>query len=163
MSRLDSLRRGLHRAEDVLLGALLLSLVLLSSAQILRRTLFHDGWIGAESAGRALVLWIALLGALAATRQGRHVRIDLAAKWLPEAWHATTERIASLVASIFCAVFAWFGWQLLLLEHEMGDVAFAGIPAWCLSAVIPAGFALMALRFSLQVISGPPPPTAEPP
>lgn len=146
----------LRRAEDGLLGTLLLGLVLLSSAQILRRALFQDGWIGAEAAGRGLVLWIALLGALAATREGRHVRIDLASSWLSARGRAVTDRLAALIACAFCIVFVWFGWQLLLLEREMGEMAFASVPNWWLTWVIPAGFALMAIRFLLQVFLGHP-------
>nr|WP_282452710.1 TRAP transporter small permease [Lysobacter sp. CAU 1642] len=147
----------MRRAEDALLGGLLLGLVLLSSVQIFRRALFHEGWIGAEAAGRGLVLWIALLGALAATREGRHVRIDLAAHRLGSVAQAVLDRLAAALASAFCAVMGWLGWQLLLLEQEMGEVAFAGVPAWWISAVIPLGFGFMALRFALQVFFGPPP------
>lgn len=162
MSRSRQALRWLQRAEDSLLGGLLLGLVLLSSAQILRRALFQDGWIGAEAAGRGLVLWIALLGALAATREGRHVRIDLAAQRLSARWRALSERLASAIAGAFCCLLAWFGWQLLLLEREMGEVAFSAVPQWWITLVIPLGFALMALRFLLQSVVGPPSPVQTP-
>lgn len=154
--------RWLRRAEDALLGVLLLALVVLSSAQILRRTLFQDGWFGAESAGRSLVLWIALLGALAATREGRHVRIDVAEHWLPEALRGPAARCAQAVAAMVCAVLAWFGAQLVLLEREFPEIAFAGIPGWWISAVIPFGFAMMSLRFALHSVFGAPVAEADP-
>jgi len=156
VSSLSTALRWLRRIEDSLLGALLLALVILTSAQILRRTLFQDGWMGIEAAGRGLVLWIALLGALAATREGRHVRIDLAQQWLSGRARAVTDRLAAAIASVFCGILAWYGWQLLLLEREMGEIAFASVPTWWLSLVIPAGFALMALRFLLQACLGQP-------
>ena len=149
--------RWLRRAEDALLGVLLLSLVLLSSTQILRRALFEDGWIGAEAAGRSLVLWIALLGALAATREGRHVRIDIAEHWLPRRWRELAERCAQAAAALVCAVLAWYGGQLVLLEREFPELVFAGIPGWWISLVIPFGFAMMSLRFALQTVLGAPP------
>lgn len=153
--------RWLHRAEDALLGLLLLVLVALSSAQILRRTLFQDGWIGAESTARALVLWLALLGALAATRDARHVRIDIAEHWLPARLGGPIARLAAAIAASVCGVLGWYGWQLVLLEQEIGEQTFAGLPGWWVSLVIPFGFALMALRFALQSALGP--PTAEAP
>lgn len=154
----STLARWLHRAEDALLGVLLLALVLLSSVQILRRTLFQDGWMGAEASARALVLWVALLGALAAAREGRHVRIDLAEHWLPSRLQGALARTASALAALVCALLGWYGWQLVALEQDMGETTFAGLPAWWVSLVIPLGFGLMALRFALQTALGAPAP-----
>lgn len=151
--------RTLRRAEDGLLGALMLALVLIATAQIARRLLFNDGWVGAETLGRSLVLWIALLGALAATRDGRHVRIDLvqALGWPP--LQVIAERIGSALAAVFCAGMAWFGLQLVWLERDGGGELLPGLPLWWSVLVIPFGFALMALRFVLCTV-WPPAPAA---
>jgi TRAP-type C4-dicarboxylate transport system permease small subunit len=162
MALRSTLTRWLHSAEDALLGVLLLALVLLSSVQILRRTLFQNGWIGAEASARALVLWVALLGALAANREGRHVRIDLVEHWLPARLQGALARTATAVAALVCALLGWYGWQLVMLEQEMSETTFAGLPAWWVSLVIPFGFGLMALRFALQTVLGAPSPASVP-
>lgn len=153
--------RALRRAEDGLLGALMLALVLIATAQIGRRLLFNDGWVGAETLGRSLVLWIALLGALAATRDGRHVRIDLVQALDWPRLKQLAERLGSALAAVFCAGMAWFGLQLVWLEREGGGELLPGLPLWWSVLVIPLGFGLMALRFVLCVI-WPPTPGAVP-
>lgn len=149
----------LRRIEDGLLGALMLALVLIATAQIGRRLLFNDGWVGAETLGRSLVLWIALLGALAATRDGRHVRIDLLQTLGRPRLQAAAERIGSALAALFCGGMAWFGLQLVWLERDGGGELLPGLPLWWSVLVIPLGFALMALRFALCVVW---PPTTTP-
>lgn len=143
--------RALRRIEDGVIGALMLTLVGIAVAQIGRRLLFNDGWIGAEALGRNLVLWVALLGALAATRDGRHVRIDLLQSLPYPRLQAHAARFGNAVAALFCAGMAWFGWQLVVLERDGGGELLPGLPLWWSVLVIPAGFALMALRFLLQV------------
>jgi len=155
----------LWRVEQWLLGGLMLALVVLAVAQIARRLLFQDGWFGVEAVGRSLVLWIALLGALAATRERRHVAIDLwVGSRLPAGLRSGMHRLAHGLAGVFCAAMAWFGWNLLQLEREGAASLVSGIPMWWTVTVIPLGFALMALRF-LVAAAGPPgehPGKAEP-
>jgi TRAP-type C4-dicarboxylate transport system permease small subunit len=146
------LLRGLRRGEDALLGGLMLLLVGIAVAQIARRLLFQDGWVGAETLARSLVLWVALLGALAATRDDRHVRIDLLQALPYPPLHAVARRLGSALAALFCAGMAWFGWQLVGLERDGGGDLLPGLPLWWSVLVIPAGFTLMALRFGVQTV-----------
>src|SRR5690606_33547420 len=67
-SRLERLGRLL---EDALIVLLLGALVVLASAQILLRNVFSMGLAWSDGLVRMLVLWLALLGALAASRDGR--------------------------------------------------------------------------------------------
>src|SRR6478752_4357179 len=68
--------RGLHRVEDLLLAGLLGALLLLGVAQIVLRVFFDTGLEWAEPVSRSGVLWLALLGALGATRQRKHIAMD---------------------------------------------------------------------------------------
>ncbi len=149
---LSRVQRIIQRAEDGLLALMMLSLVLLSSVQILRRLLFSDGWIDSETLGRNLVLWIAVLGALAATRERRHIAIDLFAALPDGPFRQTLQRFAFAVGAVGCAFLAWFGWGLLVLEWDSGTRLVSWLPSWLAVSVIPLGFALMALRFALQAV-----------
>lgn len=149
---LARLRAVLGRLEDGLAGVLMLLLVAVSSLQILRRLLFHDGWTESEAAARALVLWIGLVGAVAATRERRHVRIDLLARRLPAWGRRIAEGLAAAFTAGICAVMAWQGWQLVQLERAFPEPAFAGLPGWWITLILPAGFAVMALRFLLEAL-----------
>lgn len=147
----------LHRAEDGLLAALLGALLLLSLAQIGLRVFFDQGLAWAEPLSRAGVLWLALLGALGATRGHRHIAIDALPRVLPPRARRVAWAVAHLGAAACCAYLAWLGAGLVGIERE-APVPFVGaIPSWVPMLALPAGFGLMALRFVLSALAEPPP------
>lgn len=150
--------RRLHQAEDVLLAALLASLLLLSLAQIGLRLFLDTGLAWAEPAGRAGVLWLALLGALGATRGHRHIAIDALPRVLPPPARRVAWAIAQAATAALCAGMAWLGWGLVQLEREAPLPFIAGVPSWVPMLALPAGFGLMALRFALAAGVTPPEP-----
>ena len=56
--------------EDSLMVILLSATILLAASQIVLRNLFDSGLIWADPTLRIMVLWLSLLGAIAATRRG---------------------------------------------------------------------------------------------
>lgn len=148
--------RRLHQAEDVLLAALLASLLLLALAQIGLRLFLDTGLAWAEPAGRAGVLWLALLGALGATRGHRHIAIDALPRMLPPPARRVAWAIAQAATAVLCAGMAWLGWGLVQLEREAPMPFIAGVPSWVPMLALPAGFGLMALRFALAAGVTPP-------
>lgn len=152
--------RGLHRVEDALLAGLLGALLLISVAQIVLRVFFDTGLDWAEPVGRQGVLWLALLGALGATRDKKHIAIDALARLLPPRWHRLAWVVAELAAAGVCLTLAWLGWGMVQLERET-PFSFAGqIPSWWPMLAFPVGFALMGLRFVVAAIGEPPEPGA---
>lgn len=146
----------LHRAEDLLLAALALGLLGLAVAQIALRLVFDSGLDWAEMAGRAGVFWLALLGALGATRDRRHIAIDALPRVLPPWAQRLAWWVSQSAATALCAAMAWLGWGLVQLEREAPVPFIAGVPSWWPMLVLPAGFGLMALRFLLAARAGPP-------
>lgn len=146
----------LHRAEDLLLAALALGLLGLAVAQIALRLVFDSGLDWAEMAGRAGVFWLALLGALGATRDRRHIAIDALPRVLPPWAQQLAWWVSQSAAAALCAAMAWLGWGLVQLEREAPVPFIAGVPSWWPMLVLPAGFGLMALRFLLAARAGPP-------
>jgi TRAP-type C4-dicarboxylate transport system permease small subunit len=151
------LSRILARAEDGLLALLLTLMVLLAAGQILARNLFGTGLVWGEPLLRLLVLWITLLGALAATRDGHHIRIDALSRFLGPTARGRVRRLTDGFAAGVCGLLAWHGGRLVQMEWQDGLELFAGVPAWLGELIIPAGFGLMALRLALQALFGPPP------
>ncbi len=152
--------RGLHRAEDVLLAALLGALLLLGVAQIVLRVFFDSGLEWAEPVSRSGVLWLALLGALGATRERKHIAMDALPLLAPEKLRPWLWWVSQGGAAVVCGLLAWFGWGMVALEREAPSVFVAGIPSWWPMLVFPFGFALMALRFVAAAFAGPPEPGA---
>lgn len=148
----------LHRLEDALLAAMLLALLLLAVSQIGLRLFFDSGLVWAEPVSRLGVLWLALLGALGATRHRQHIMIDALPRLLgPRArrvmWTAT-----QVAAAIVSALLAWYGTGMVMLEREAPVPFVGGIPSWVPMLAFPLGFGLMSLRFLLASAAEPPTP-----
>ena len=143
--------RALHRAEDLLLAALLAATLLLAALQIVLRHGFDAGIAWGDPMLRVLVLWLGLLGALAATRERRHITIDVVARFLPARAKAAAGALTSAFACLVSATVAVHAARFVASELEFGSVAFAGIPAWALAVVIPFAFGMIALRCLLHV------------
>ena len=156
-SRLERIRHGVARLEDILLTLLLTGMILLAAAQILSRNLFSFGFVWGEPLLRVLVLWLALLGAMAATRDGNHIRIDVLSRFLPPGANLWVRRITDLFGALVCALVAWHAGRFVHADWQDGLNWISGVPSWTVELIIPIGFGVMALRFLLHALLGPPP------
>lgn len=144
----------LERVENIALALLALSLILLASAQVFLRML-GEGLIWLDPLLRALVMWTAMLGAIAATRRDKHINLDA----LTRTWTGLRLRIARFLAFGFgaaiCVVLADASYELVKLDRESATLLIDGIPAWWTETILPVGFALMAFRFALRAFAPP--------
>ena len=152
--------RGLHRAEDILLASLLGGLLLLAVVQIGLRIFLHSGLEWAEPVSRIGVLWLALLGALGATRTRRHIAIDALPRILSPRLHRASWAVSQLAAAAVCGLLAWYGWGMVELEQQMPSLFVPGIPSWWPMLAFPIAFALMAFRFLVSAAGRPHEPGA---
>jgi len=135
--------------ENGLLIALLASMVALAGAQILFRNLLDISILGVDQLLRLLVLWVALLGAVAASREGKHIRVDVLARWLPARLRAGAQALTDVFTIVVCLLLAWQA--LRFMQAETGTQAFGSLPSWVAQLVLPAAFALIALRYCLML------------
>ncbi len=150
------LLRGLHQLEDGLLALALGLLVLLSVGQIVARMAFDAGGVWIEPSMRLLILWLAMLGALAATRDGRHIAIDVLPRLLPPVGKRIAWAVGQLFAALICALMAWGSVDLILLERESAGEVVSGLSIWVSLLILPIGFSLMALRMLVAALLPPP-------
>lgn len=150
MRTLDSL---LARLENDLLALALVALMGLSLLQIGLRNLADTSWYWIDPFNRMLVLWLAMLGAMVATRKGEHIAIDVLRHYLT-GWPAwLTQRLASGFATVVTGLMAWHSGRFVYEEWLFGTTAVGGLPAWPFQLIMPVGFALIALRFALLTIA----------
>jgi C4-dicarboxylate transporter DctQ subunit len=142
----------LHRAEDGLLAILLTAMILLAGTQILLRNLFDSGFVWIDPLLRVLVLWLGLIGATVATRQNKHIRIDLLSRQFKRNTHRLIQSLVGQVSAWTCLVIAWYGMDWIRLDYADAVTAFAGIPAWSVEIIVPLAFALIGLRYLLRSI-----------
>ena len=150
----------LRSIENGLLAILVLVLVGLSGAQIVLRVFFQTGLSWADPFLRGLVLWTGMLGALAAVRDEKHIALDVLQRFLPPVAQRVA-RFATLgFAAALCASMAWYSSGLVGIDYAEGlqsggGSIVAALRACFAESILPAGFALMALRFVLRMFAPP--------
>ena len=140
--------------EDALLVLILSAMILLAAMQILLRNLFDFGFIWTDELLRLSVLWLAVAGAVAASRDDRHISIAVLDRFLPDTVQKLSRIVLDLFTATVCALLAWHGAAFMLTSREFGDTLLGNFPAWILQAIIPVGFALISWRYLLFSIRG---------
>jgi len=150
---LIKLEHLLQRLENLLLGGLLVAMILLATYQILLRNLFDGGLIWGDELLRILVLWTGLLGAVAASRERRHITIDVLSRLLPERLRRWTARLVALFTGLVCALLAWQSGRFVHAEFSFGASGPGGVPSAWFELVLPVCFALISLRYLVDCCS----------
>ena len=138
---------------------LLLGMISMAAGQVLLRNFFDGGVYWGDSAVRVMVLWVTMLGAMVASRDDSHIRIDLVGRFLKDLEKPLLETtVARINCSFTCVVlglFCWASGHFVYYEYLDGSIAFAKVPAWICEAVMPLGSGIMALRYALHVVKRP--------
>lgn len=145
MRWLRQLGRALCAVENTVLAVLALGLLLAAAFQIAFR-FTGGGPVWLDPLMRTMTLWLALFGALVATRERRQLHIDLLAQRLAGWWGKSARLLVAIFTSIVCALLAWHSLTLVAMERDGGGTVFGGVPNWLALSVLPLVFGLMALR-----------------
>lgn len=144
-SRLDRLGQLL---ENIALVAMLGGMIVLGFGQIVLREVFETGFVWADELIKLMVLWLAMIGAVAASRDDRHIRIDVLSHILPDSVIKFSRMLVDAFAAAVSAVIAWQAWRYLQLEIEFEDQVLIDTPAWIAHLIVPLAFALISYRFA---------------
>jgi TRAP-type C4-dicarboxylate transport system permease small subunit len=137
--------------ETVLLVLSLSAMVLLAATQIALRNFGEGGFDWADEALRILVLWVAMLGAVAASREQRHVSIDALSRYLPQGLRSYAAFCIEAFTAVICITLAWHSWLFVADSRAAGDLVLGRqVPAWMVQAILPVGFALMGYRYTFS-------------
>jgi TRAP-type C4-dicarboxylate transport system permease small subunit len=133
--------------ENTLLAGVLFGMIGLAAAQVLLRGVAGEAIAWGDEALRLLVLWAAMLGAMAASRDDTHLRIDALSRYLP----AVPRNLAAAVVDLFTATVAgilvWYSWRFVADSRAYGDVLLGDLPAWPFQSIMPLAFAFIAWRY----------------
>jgi TRAP-type C4-dicarboxylate transport system permease small subunit len=150
---IDGFRRLLDRSislgdrlEDGLLAVLISVMVLLGAMQIFSRNVLGEGIGWADEVLRIMVLWLALLGAMAASRDRRQLRIDLLSRYLKGRPRHFFDAFADLLTAFVSGVIAWYAFAFVNESKSFGDMLVGSIPAWIVQAILPLAFAVIGAR-----------------
>ncbi len=146
---LDKINSWIEKSESILLVITLSIMVVLAFLQVVLRNLFDQGILWADTFLRHLVLWVGFLGASLATREKKHINIDLFTRFFKGKIKSTLQAIVNLFAAIICWYLTSAAWTFVMDEHAANTILFSDIPAWYFQLIIPIGFLLMTFRFSI--------------
>jgi TRAP-type C4-dicarboxylate transport system permease small subunit len=147
MGRWARINYLLNKLEEILLVLLLLLMVLLAFLPIFFRNVVSIGLIWIDPLLRHLVLWVALLGASVATREGRHIKIDLVAPHLSPSRQAGLSAGLNFLSALVCLSLFFPAVEFVQGEYEVGKYLIGSIPLWVSQAIIPIMMAVLGLRF----------------
>jgi len=144
--------RWLEKLEEQLIALLLATMTLITFVQVVARYVFNYSFSWALELTTFLFAGLIFLGISYGVRVGAHIGVDA----LVKALSPVTAHYVAIVATVLCIAYAvivlYGGWLYVAKIHDIGILAQdLPIAAWIPRVVLPAGYALLLLRF-LQLL-----------
>ena len=127
-------------------------MIVIACTHITLRTFFSGGFLWADPLLRYLVLWSGMLGAVVATREGKHIAIDVITYLAPEKIRAWIHLVINLFSTMVAAMLTWAAVIFIVNEARFGAAELLGIPSWAWNLIFPAAFGLITIHFFLALI-----------
>jgi C4-dicarboxylate transporter DctM subunit len=132
--------------ENAVASFALLAMVALPLLEIVVRRLFGVGVPASGPIVQHLTLWVGFLGAAIAARDGKLLALATGTLMRDGLARRVVGVIAAAVAAWVSVVLAWGGAQMVAAEREAQTTIGGGIPTWVAQIVLPAAFAIIAVR-----------------
>jgi len=137
---------GAAEVENRVAGVALGGIMILPLAEIISRWLFGTAIPGSSAIASNLTLWLGLLGAAIAARDGKLLTLATG-EFLPKGRISAIAHILSgAVGAMVSTLFALGGVALVRSDYLAGNIVAIAIPTWVADLALPIGFGLIALR-----------------
>lgn len=122
--------------------------------------LLPNGLVWSQTLGLVLMLWVGVVGASMATREHRHLALDLGSKLWPKKLLPAVQGVGNIVTALFCLSLGILA-CVSIRDHfrDWSDTDGAGgvfpalaIPKWIAYVGLPIGFSVMTVRFFAQAL-----------
>lgn len=144
---MNAVRRYFAGFEMILAGFLLVLLTALLAVQIVNRYILGTSIVWLEEIARISFVWMIYFSAAGATRDDRHIRIEIIDLFVGQAVVRWVTLIADILTIGFDLAVVWLGLLLVQSTVQYGDVTpVTNIPMGIIYAVIPVCYGLMAYR-----------------
>ncbi len=136
-------------------GTLLICSVALNFANIFGRYFLHSSISWAEEAMLFLMVGCVFLGSSIVTWSGRHIRMDIVYRLMPENIRIILDLFSELVFLLTAIVLVVFAWPVIrqLVAFDQRSLA-ANIPLAIPQAMIPIGLLIMAFMVVARFFTG---------
>jgi tripartite ATP-independent transporter DctM subunit len=134
------------RLEALVASLALGGIMVLPLAEIVARRWFGGGIPGSGEFAQNLTLWLGLIGAAIAARDGKLLTLATG-EFIPKGRVGEIAHIfAGVIGVAVSTLFFLGGVALVQSDREAGDIIAAGVPTWWADLALPIGFALIAIR-----------------
>ena len=154
MNRLQLSQKILNiekRLIDTLLCLMLAAMIVLACLQIGLRTLSSGGILWADPLLRYLVLWCGMLGAVVATREKKHIGIDVLGYLAPAHIKVWIDLVIDIFSSLVVVTLTWVSIVFVQNEHLFGGPSVLNVPSWIWNLIFPLAFGLITIHFLLAI------------
>lgn len=135
---LHVLVRGFDRAATFIACALVVALLGCVALGVITRGLGNP-LIWTDELSRFLMVWLAVIGWVLASRKRIHVRIRYFQGLLPARAHATVETVFQLALTVFGILITWYGVGLVGKNHDLEATSMPIAMAWMYVPMVLAG------------------------
>jgi len=141
--------------ENSLAGLTLLLMAGLPVLEIVLRVLFNSGIPASSTYVQNLTLWVGFSGAVLAARDNGHLTFLLGRDLFPQGTHNYCVALIAMISTAVAASLSWAALDFVRAEIQSPVVVAGWLPTWAVEAILPASFAVMAIRFAMKPETGP--------
>jgi C4-dicarboxylate transporter DctQ subunit len=142
--------RWLERVSGWLLVFFLSIMIVMSFSQVVLRNFFDTSIEWGDIFLRHLVLWVGYFGAVIATGERRHLKIEFMTKLVPPKVRKVFFIITNTFAAVICSLLMQASISFVQLEIESGSTLILDLPSWYFIIIIPVGYAIVSFRFIIH-------------
>lgn len=136
----------IEKLENAVIVACFGLLILLTGGGFIARKLFSYTSMDLLSLQPALLLWLALVGGSVAIKRGKHIRLELLLRLLPEQYKGWAYRIGGVFGMVVMLILL-----VLCRDFVASSIALSGWAGY-LTIIMPIFFVVAAFRFFLQTL-----------
>lgn len=136
------------RANQLVIGVMMLAMFLLVFINVLGRYGIGRTWAAAEEISTFLMIWVAYLGAGLALREGRHAAIDMFQDKLPPGLRRPMRALLGIVILCFFGVLVWLGVRMSIFGWSQETIA-TQMPTGIPYLAIPLGSLIFCMHLVL--------------
>lgn len=142
-----------NRFEKYILGIIMCTLIIMGFTQVVFRFVLELPLAWAEELMTFLMIWVAYLGASAATNERKHIMVSMFVDLLPKSLRIGFTIFSQVLWLVCAVVMTYLGGYITMNYIDRGAVTLGGqYPYWCAAIAIPVGMALMAIRVIVLII-----------
>jgi TRAP-type C4-dicarboxylate transport system permease small subunit len=143
------MRCYLGKIEEIIAGIFMVLMSVCTVGNVIARYVFNSPIAWAEEFARYAFVWVVFLGAVACTKQKRHIVIDALTGALPRRIRAGVLAFADLLVIGLMAALIYYGWIFTTMSTE--PTSMMEIPQYLIYVAVPLS-AVLVIFYTLRDI-----------